>query len=75
MDRLVPVEGDDRSTFIAVDAPTKVDVVAERAAPVFFRVARGVRRVRPFLGEQRPETTPLAVPLRVRLLHLGLRQP
>ena len=75
VDRLVAVEGDDRPTFIAVDAPTKVDVVAERAAPIFFRISRGVRRVRPFLREQRPQPTTSPVPLRVRLLDLRLRNP
>ena len=75
VDRLVPVERDDRPTFIAVDAPTEVDVVAERAAPIFFRISGRVRRVRPLLREQGPETTPSAVPLRVLLFDLGLRNP
>ena len=74
MDRLVAVEGDDRATFIAVDAPAKVDVVAERAAPVFFWIPRRMGRVRPFLWEQRPETAASPVPLRVLLFDFGLGQ-
>ena len=74
MDRLVAVEGDDRATFIAVDAPAKVDVVAERAAPIFFRISGTMRRMGPFLGEQRPQPTASPVPLRVLLFDLGLRQ-
>ena len=74
MDRLVPVEGDDRATLVAVDAPAKVDVVAERAPPIFFRIPRGVRRVRPFLREQRPQPTTSPVPLRVLLFDFRLRQ-
>ena len=74
MDRLVPVEGDDRATLVAVDAPAKVDVVAERAAPIFFRISSGVRRMGPFLGEQGPQTTASPVPLRVLLFDFGLGQ-
>ena len=75
VDRLVAVEGDDRATFIAVDPSTEVDVVAERAAPILFRIPRRVRRVRPFLGEQRPQPPSSPVPLRVRLFDFGLRNP
>ena len=74
MDRLVPVEGDDRATLVAVDPATKVDVVAERAAPVFFRISGTMRRVRPFLREQWPQPTASPVPLRVLLFDLGLGQ-
>ena len=49
MDRLVPVEGDDRATLVAVDAPAKVDVVAERTPPVFFRISGRMGRMGSFL--------------------------
>ena len=75
VDRLVPVEGDDRSTLVAVDPPAKVDVVAERAAPIFFRISGRMRRVRPFLREQRPQSPSSPVPLRVLLFDLRLRNP
>ena len=75
MDRLVAVEGDDRSTFIAVDAPTKVDVVAERAPPVLVGISGTMRRMGPLLREQRPETAASPVPLRVPLVDLRLRNP
>ena len=74
VDRLVAVKRYNSSALVAVDAPAKVDVVAERAAPVFFWISGTMRRVRPLLREQRPQPPSSPVPLRVLLFDLRLRQ-